>query len=125
MIPALAPAMSRPARNVRSEIIPSHKRTFFATTRTSMGGRLFQAERNAMLLVDVLRFCVMKREFQLHDFVIMPDHVHLLLSLDGTMTIEKPCNSLRAGSHFESKRNLDIWERFGRVVFPRCEWTIR
>ena len=31
-----------------------------------------------MLLIDVLRLNVAARKFQLHDFVIMPDHLHLL-----------------------------------------------
>ncbi len=42
-----------------------------------------------MLLVDVLRSYVAERKFLLHDFVIMPDHVHLLMTVHGDMTIEK------------------------------------
>jgi REP element-mobilizing transposase RayT len=34
-----------------------------------------------MLLVDVLRSNVAAGKFQLHDFVIMPDHLHLLMTL--------------------------------------------
>ncbi|MGD0912206.1 MAG: transposase [Terracidiphilus sp.] len=48
-----------------------------------------QSERNAGLLIDVLRSLVAERKFQLHDFVIMPDHVHLLLTVFDEMTIEK------------------------------------
>ena len=44
-----------------------------------MGRRLLQSERNAELLIDVLRSLVAERRFELHDFVIMPDHVHLLV----------------------------------------------
>jgi len=46
-----------------------------------MGKRLLQSERNAGLLIDVLRSFVAEREFTIHDFVIMPDHVHLLLTV--------------------------------------------
>lgn len=54
-----------------------------------MGRRLLQSERNAELLIDVLRSLVAERKFELHDFVIMPDHVHLLLTVHDEMTIEK------------------------------------
>ena len=42
-----------------------------------------------MLLIDVLRLNVAAGKFQLHDLVIMPDHLHLLMTLPGDMTIEK------------------------------------
>ena len=41
------------------------------------------------LLIDVLRSLVAERKFKLHDFVIMPDHVHLLIEVGDDMTIEK------------------------------------
>src|SRR5208282_5854470 len=62
---------------------------FFATTNTSMGKRLLQSERNADLIIDVLRSLVAEHRFKLHDFVIMPDHIHLLLTVADQMTIEK------------------------------------
>ena len=64
-------------------------RTFFVTTVTNMGRRLLQSERNAELLIDVLRSLVAECKFELHDFVIMPDHLHLLLTVYDEMTIEK------------------------------------
>ncbi len=48
-----------------------------------------QSERNAGLLIDVLRSLVSEGKFELHDFVIMPDHLHLLMTVDDEMTIEK------------------------------------
>jgi putative transposase len=71
--------MAHPARNACPDTILSSVRVFFATTKTSMGRRLLQSERNAMLLIDVLRSNVAAGKFQLHDFVIMPDHLHLLM----------------------------------------------
>jgi len=81
--------MAHPARNARVSDILNPSRTFFATTGTSMGRRLLQSERNANLLIDVLRSLVVERKFKLHDFVIMPDHLHLLLTVHDGMTIEK------------------------------------
>ena len=81
--------MAKPDRNAGSNAILSPVRIFFATTKTSMGCRLLQSERNAFLLIDVLRSLVAERKFKLHDFVIMPDHIHLLLTVEDGMTIEK------------------------------------
>ena len=81
--------MTTLARNANPQATLSSSRIFFATTKTSMGQLLLQSERNAMLLVDVLRSYVAERKFLLHDFVIMPDHVHLLMTVHGDMTIEK------------------------------------
>jgi len=81
--------MSKPDRNANPNAILSPARKFFVTTKTSMGRRLLQSERNAGLLIDVLRSLVAEHKFKLHDFVIMPDHLHLLLTVEEGMTIEK------------------------------------
>jgi len=81
--------VAHPGRNASTANILNPSRTFFATTGTSMGRRVLQSERNAELLIDVLRSLVAERKFELHDFVIMPDHLHLLLTVYDDMTIEK------------------------------------
>ena len=81
--------MARPGRNSSSESILNPSRTFFTTTKTSMGRRLLQSERNAGLLIEVLRSLVAEHAFKLHDFVVMPDHLHLLLTVGDGMTVEK------------------------------------
>ncbi len=45
--------MAIPKRNARKDQILSPSRTFFVTTKTSMGRALLQSERNATLLIDV------------------------------------------------------------------------
>src|ERR1017187_7018359 len=47
--------MARPARHALPGNILSSARTFFATTKTSQGRALLQSERNATLMIDVLR----------------------------------------------------------------------
>jgi REP element-mobilizing transposase RayT len=88
--------VSIPPRNSDPQNVLDTHRTFFVTTKTHMGRRLLQSDCNATLLVDVLRSSVAAKRFQLHDFVIMPDHVHLLLTLSGDITLEKGCSSSRA-----------------------------
>jgi putative transposase len=107
--------MAHPARNARPEAILSSDRIFFVTTKTSMARRLLQSERNAMLLIDVLRSNVATGKFQLHDFVIMPDHVHLLMTLPGNMTIEKAMQLIKGGFSYRLKKEFgfqgEIWQR--------------
>jgi putative transposase len=106
--------MARPARNATPENTLSSSRVFFATTKTSMGRCLLQSERNAMLLVDVLRSCVAERKFLLHDFVVMPDHLHLLMTVHGDMTIEKAMQFIKGRFSFRLKREFqylgEVWQ---------------
>ncbi len=80
-----------------------------------MGRRLLQSERNALLLVDVLRSLVSECSFELHDFVIMPDHVHLLITVNGGMTIEKAMQLVKGRFSFRLGRELghlgEVWQR--------------
>jgi putative transposase len=107
--------MAQPGRNASSDAILSPMRTFFVSTNTSMGRRLLQSERNAGLLIDVLRSLVAERKFILHDFVIMPDHVHLLLTVEDDMTIEKAMQLIKGRfSHRLTKEfgHLgEVWQR--------------
>ena len=107
--------MAYPARNASPATILSSARVFFATTKTSMTRRLLQSERNAMLLIDVLRSNVAAGKFQLHDFVIMPDHLHLLMTLPGDIAIEKAMQLIKGGFSYRLKREFgyqgEVWQR--------------
>src|ERR1700693_491560 len=89
---------AHPARNASPMAILSSTRVFFVTTKTSMARRLLQSERNAMLLIDALRSNVAAGKFQLHYFVIMPDHLHLLMTLSVEATIEKAMQLIKGDS---------------------------
>lgn len=103
------------SRNANPENIFETNRTFFVTTQTWMRKPLLQSDRNAALLVDVLRSCVRANRFHLHDFVIMPDHVHLLLTPCGNATIEKAMQFIKGGFSFRLKREAgytgEVWQR--------------
>jgi putative transposase len=80
-----------------------------------MGRALLQSERNATLLIDVLRSYVAAGKFQLHDFVVMPDHVHLLIRVGGDMTIEKAMQFIKGGFSFRLRKEYrylgEVWQR--------------
>ncbi len=68
-----------------------------------------------MLLVDVLRSYVAARKFLLHDFVVMPDHVHLLMTVDGDTTIEKAMQLIKGRFSYRLKHEFqyagEVWQR--------------
>jgi putative transposase len=107
--------MAHPGRNASAANILSPSRTFFATTGTSMGRRLLQSERNAELLIDVLRSLVAERKFELDDFVIMPDHLHLLLTVFDEMTIERAMQLIKGRFSHRLSHELgyqgEVWQR--------------
>jgi putative transposase len=106
--------MAKPVRNARSGDI-LRARTFFVTTKTSMGQALLQSERNATLFVDVLRSYVAAKKFQVHDFVVMPNHVHLLITVDEDMTVEKAVQLIKGGFSHRLKKEFgyagEVWQR--------------
>ncbi len=107
--------MAHPARNAVSANILSSSRIFFATTKTSMGRRLLQSDRNANLLIDVLRSLIAEHRFELHDFVIMPDHVHVLVEVSDDMTIEKAMQLVKGRFSHRLSHELgykgEVWQR--------------
>jgi putative transposase len=107
--------MAKPARNAHPDMIVSGARTFFATTKTSQGRPLLQSARNATLMIDVLRTYVASGKFRLHDFVIMPNHVHLLLTVGADMTIEKAMQFIKGGFSHRLKKECgylgEVWQR--------------
>jgi putative transposase len=80
-----------------------------------MGRRLLQSERNAMLLIDVLRSNVKARRFVIHDFVVMPDHLHLLITVHADMTIERAMQLIKGGFSYRLKKEFgytgEVWQR--------------
>ena len=122
--------MTRPCRQAKPQNILSSRRTFFATTKTSGGRTLLQSERNALLFIDVLRSYMAARKFRLHDFVVMPNHVHLLLTVGGDMTIEKAMQFIKGGFSYRLKKEYgysgEVWQRgFSEVRVENRESFLR
>jgi putative transposase len=106
--------MARPIRNAKQENTLSSSRRFFATSKTHAGRRILQSERNAALLIDVLRSYMAAGKFSVQDFVIMPDHVHLLLGVRGDMTIEKAMQLIKGRFSYRLKHECgylgEVWQ---------------
>ncbi len=80
-----------------------------------MGCPLLQSERNATLFIDVLRSYVAAGKFQVHDFVVMPDHVHLLVTVGSGMSIERAMQFIKGGFSYRLKKEFgylgEVWQR--------------
>jgi putative transposase len=96
----------RPSR----ELFRQADQTYFVTFQTSGRQCFFRNERWSTLFLGTLaRY---EEQTHLHDFVIMPDHIHLLLSQ--TVPLEKAVQLVKGSFSFEARRAFewkgDIWQ---------------
>jgi putative transposase len=91
------------------------ERTFFVTTVTWERRPVFRSERAAKILLDTVLGYRDRGIFQLYEFVLMPDHVHLLLAPKSTIALERAMQFIKGGySHRfmkETGSRMEIWER--------------
>jgi REP-associated tyrosine transposase len=77
--------------------------------------RLLQSDRSARLFVKVLYEYRSQGKYRLHEFVVMPDHFHLLLTVDSNLTIERAVQFIKGGFAFRAGRELGmrapVWQR--------------
>jgi putative transposase len=77
----------------------------------------------AEILVQRILACRDKGAYQLHEFVVMPNHFHLLMTPGETTTPEKAMQLIKGGSshaiHAQRGHRMEIWQ----VGFH--DWTIR
>lgn len=89
--------------------------TYFITAPTAEHKSLFQVTKNAELLIKVLREYEAQRRFLLHSFVIMPDHIHLLITPSRDNSLEKCLQFIKGGYSFRLKKELgfngEVWQR--------------
>ena len=107
---------------------PQEIRTFFITTVTAQRRRLFQTDANATLLLDVFNNDRAKGRYQLHAFVLMSDHLHLLLTPAPDVSIEKAMQYIKGGFSFRLKSKMPVWEKsftLRRIEDPRDYETHR
>ncbi len=90
---------------------PQELRTYFVTTATVNRRRLFQVAANADLLLNTLADYRDQGRYQLHAFVIMPDHLHAILTPSPDVSLEKSMQFIKGGFSFRLKSKLDVWTK--------------
>jgi len=96
-------------------LAPQQIRTFFITAVTWQRRAIFRTEPVAHLFLDTLQRYRSQKKFLLHEFVLMPDHFHLLLTPAHEVSLEKTVQLIKGGFSFRVKKelgsNLEVWER--------------
>jgi len=97
--------------------------TYFVTTKTWQNRSLFQVAELAEILVRRIITCRDQGAYLLHEFVVMPDHLHLLLTPADTTSLEKAMQLIKGGSSHEIHQlrghKMEIWQPGFH------DWTIR
>ncbi len=104
-----------PERNSNPTQIASGVRTFHVTSSISDKRFLLQSDRAAQLFLRVLQEYRAQGKFRLHEFVIMPDHFHVLLTVGADTTVERTVQFIKGGFAFRAGKELGfkapVWQR--------------
>jgi putative transposase len=86
--------------------------TYFITASATDKKPLLQSDRMAGLFVDVLYHYRADHKYLLHEFVVMPNHFHLLITPE--VTLEKALQLIKGGFSFRARKefgiNSQIWQ---------------
>ena len=101
--------MAQIARRVRQAGL------YFATTDTWERHALFINTSLANIVVEQIANCRDRGYYRLHAFVLMPDHLHVLITPSDETTIEKAMQMIKGGSAhqmgIERPQQFPIWHR--------------
>ena len=96
---------------------------YFVSTKAWANRNIFQAVEIAEIVIETLFRHRTAGAYLLHEFVLMPNHLHLLLTPGRTATLEKSIQLIKGGSSYEIHKRrghrMEIWQPGFR------EWTVR
>jgi putative transposase len=88
--------------------------TYFVTTKAWQNVARFQVTEIAETILDKVLEYRSKGNFLLHEFVLMPNHLHIILTPAEAVTLEKAIQLIKGGSSFEIHRvrgtRSQIWQ---------------
>ncbi|WP_263416544.1 REP-associated tyrosine transposase [Terriglobus albidus] len=82
--------------------------TYFVTSLVANRRRVFQVTRNAELLLETLDHY--RENYLLHAYVVMPDHIHLLLT-PTQITLERTMQLIKGGFSYRFHASQSVWQR--------------
>src|SRR5579872_1649809 len=85
-------------------------RIFFLTTITAQRRPIFRRETTANLLIETLAHYRDEERFLLHEFVIMPDHIHLLLTPAQEISLERAMQFIKGGFSYRMGQRGSVWQ---------------
>ncbi|MFZ0310984.1 MAG: transposase [Candidatus Sulfotelmatobacter sp.] len=89
------------------------QRTFFVTTVTWQRVPIFRKDTRALLLIDVLLDYRNQGKYLLHEFVVMPDHLHILLTPAAGISVERAVQFIKGGYSYRLRKEekIRIWQQ--------------
>jgi putative transposase len=89
--------------------------TYFITALSWERRPIFRAEPMARLLIDTLYSYRAQSKYLLHEFVVMPEHIHLLITPALGVTIERVMQFIKGGYSYRVGKELgsrtEIWQQ--------------
>jgi putative transposase len=90
-----------------------NNRTFFVSSSSAGRTNIFQSKRMQSLFLDVLRHYKREQKYLLHAFVMMSDHIHLLITPQTGVTLEMCVQLIKGRFSHRAKEELkiqyDVW----------------
>ncbi len=90
--------------------------TYFVTANVLERKRLLQVEKIARLFIEVLLHYRAEKKYLLHEFVVMPDHIHLIITPTG-ITLERAVQFVKGGFSFQVNNGLKLKREFWQPSF--------
>ena len=88
--------------------------TFLITTKAAQNISAFQVKEVADIVITKMLECRSKGHYLLHDFVLMPNHLHVILTPADTVSLEKCMQLIKGGSSHEIHKirgnKMQIWQ---------------
>jgi putative transposase len=88
----------------------NYERMFFITTVTRLRTPLFRQKAAAELLVETLMHYRDGGKYLLHEFVVMPDHLHAILTPTDGLSLERAMQFIKGGFSFRLGKG-SIWQQ--------------
>jgi putative transposase len=97
--------------------------SYFVTTRCAQGHNVFQIPEVAQILIAAILHYRDTNAYLLHEFVVMPNHLHVLITPGHAVSLEKAVQLIKGGSSFQISKQrghkMEIWQQGFH------DWTIR
>ena len=95
--------------------------TYFLTAGTCNKTNILQSDRMADLFCRTLLRYRDAGKLRLHAFVVMPNHIHLLITVPEGLTLERTMQFVKGGFSFEERGSF--WRPYSYLAkeFPRPE----
>jgi putative transposase len=89
------------------------QRTFFITTIAWHRVPVFRVEARARLLIDVLLDYRRQGKYLLHEFVVMPDHIHVLFTPAPEIALERAMQFIKGGYSYRlgKTEKIKVWQQ--------------